>query len=524
MIVVFARLKARLLWNAVRHGQGLGLILFTILAAIVSASATVNARLAGVDDLDLALPLLAVVLVATSLLSPLLFGSTDETVDTTRLALFPLDTRRLAVGMGTAALVGPGPLAMFVPLAAVATRAPNAAGIVVGLAAAITLVVLVAILPKLVMTVFGALLRRRRSRDIATVASSLVVAAVAIGGQAAVALGGGIERRHLEVAADGARILPVAWPADALTRTLGGQILIPVGLVAASWLLIAYLTLKWAAVLERSLADVDEGGTAADVGGHLLGRGIGRGDGRPHALWPVLAKERRYLRRHPRYRVQVISQAMVVMIGGVPFLSAVLDKRPEAVLLGCVPGLTAGLTGANLLGPDGRALWAEALALPSLRTLLRGRSLVFATIGIAGSGVVTLAAAAYTGGWTYVVPAMAAGFAMSVTGAGVGTITSTLAVVPYPEESNPNPFASGLSGGGCVTGLISFTGVLIGLVVAVPILYGVAQGIDGDPWLLVAITLLAPPYGLAVWLLTTTLAGRRVDRALPRILTELARA
>ncbi len=520
MIGLFARLKLRLLWNSVRHGQGLGLILFTVLSAILSASATLSASRLAVADLDLTLPIAALVLVLASLLSPLLFGSTDETVDTTRLALYPLDTRRLAVGMGTAALVGPGPLAVFVPVAAVATRAPSIGGLIVGLAAAFTLVVLVAILPKLVMTVFGALLRRRRSRDIATVASSLVVAVVAIGGQAAVALGGGIDRRHLEVVAAGARVVPVAWPADALVRVLDGQIVVPLGLVAASWILLTYLTLKWAAVLERALADVDEGGTASDLGGHLLGRGAER----PHAIRPILAKERRYLRRHPRYRVQVISQAMVVMIGGVPFLSAVLDKRPEAVLLGCVPGLTAGLTGANLLGPDGRALWAEAVALPSLRPLLRGRSLVFAAIGIAGSVTVTLAAAAYTGGWAYTIPAIAAGFAMSVTGAGVGTITSTLAVVPYPEESNPNPFASGLGGGGCVTGLISFTGVLIGLVVAVPILFGIAQGIDGDRWLLVGITLLSPPYGLAVWFLTTSVAGRRVDRALPRILTELARA
>lgn len=520
MIITFARLKARLLFNAVRHGQGLGLILFTSLTGILSFAGVVNARGASLEDLRTALPLISLGLVVASVFSPLLFGSTDETVDTTRLALFPLDTRRLAMGIGTAALIGPGPIALFLPLVAVATRAPGPISIAVGIAAAFTLVVLVAVLPKLVMTVFGSLLRRRRSRDIATVASSLVVAVILIGVQGGIFFGDSIDRRHVEVASNTAAVLPTGWPAMALARSLDGEILRPLFFIGASWLLLAYLLLTWARILERGLSNVDEGGTADNLGGHL----IEHGSDTPHPLRPILAKEWRYLKRHPRYRVQVISQALVVFIGGVPFLSAVLDRRPEAVLFGCVPGLTAGLTGANLLGPDGRALWAEAIAMPSLRPLLRGRSLVFAAIGIGGSMIVTIVSAAYTGGWKFMVPALAAGLAMSLTGAGIGSITSTFAPVSYPEESNPNPFASGLSGGGCINGLVSFTGVAIGLIVALPILVAIAQASDGELALLAAITVIAPVYGITVWLLTTNWAVRLLDLRLPKILTDLARA
>ncbi len=520
MIVTFARLKARLLWNAIRHGQGLGLILFTSLTGILSVTAIINARTAPLDDLRVAMPLISLGLVVAAVFSPLLFGSTDETVDTTRLALFPLDTRRLAMGMGTAALVGPGPIALLLPLLAVATRAPSLITMATGAISAFTLVVLVAVLPKLVMTVFGSLLRRRRSRDIATVASSLIVAVILIGIQGGIFLGGSIERRHVEVASETAQVLPTGWPAMALTRSIEGEIWRPLFFIGASWILLAYLLLTWARILERGLSDVDEGGTADDLGGHL----IEHGSDTPHAIRPILAKEWRYLKRHPRYRVQVISQALVVFIGGVPFLSAVLDQRPEAVLFGCIPGLTAGLTGANLLGPDGRALWAEAVALPSLRPLLRGRSLVFATIGVGGSILITLGSAAYTSGWRFVVPALAAGLAMSLTGAGIGSITSTFAPVSYPEESNPNPFASGLSGGGCINGLISFTGVAIGLIVALPILVAISQATDGNLVILTAITLIAPVYGVVVWLTTTNWAVRLLDRRLPTILTDLARA
>ncbi len=520
MIATFARLKLRLLWNAVRYGQGLGLILFTSLAGILSAAGIVNARSAGVDDLDVALPLLSLGLTVAAVFSPLLFGSTDETVDTTRLALFPLDTRHLALGMGTAAVIGPGPIALFLPLAAVATRAPGPIPFVLGLIAATTLVTLVAVLPKLVMTIFGALLRRRRSRDIATVASSLVVTFVLLVVQGGIFFGSSIDRRHVEVASDTARILPTGWPALALDRSLDGEVWWPIFFIGASWILLAYLLLTWARVLERSLSNVDEGGPADDLGGHL----VQRGSDTPHRVRPVLAKEWRYLKRHPRYRVQVISQALVVFIGGVPFLSAVLDRRPEAVLFGCIPGLTAGLTGANLLGPDGRALWAEAIALPHLRPLLRGRSLVFAGIGIGGSLLVTLGSAAYTGGWRFVIPALAAALGMSATGAGIGSLTSTFAPVPYPDESNPNPFASGLSGGGCVNGVVSFTGVIVGLIVAAPILVVISQASDGSIPILAAITIAAPAYGATIWLLTTAKAGRLLERRLPSILTDLARA
>ncbi|MEZ5377626.1 MAG: hypothetical protein R2733_14065 [Acidimicrobiales bacterium] len=520
MISTFARLKSRLLWNALRRGQGLGLILFTSLVGILSIAGVFNALAADVADLGIAMPLISLGLMVAAVFSPLLFGSTDETVDTTRLALFPLDTRHLALGMGTAALIGPGPIALLLPLLAVASRAPGPLTTLVAVLGAFTLVALVAVLPKLVMTIFGALLRRRRSRDLATVASSLVVAVLLLSVQGGLFFGGSIDRRHVEVASDVATVLPTGWPSLTLTRSLDGQIAWPVFFLGASWILLAYLLLTWARVLERSLSDVDDGGTASDLGGHLLDHG---GDS-PHPIRPVLAKEWRYLRRHPRYRVQVISQALVVFIGGAPFLGAVIDRRPEAVLFGCIPGLTAGLTGANLLGPDGRALWAEAIALPSLRPLLRGRSLVFAMIGVGGSLIVTFGAAAYTGGWRFAVPALSAAVGMAFTGAGIGSVTSTFAPVPYPEESNPNPFASGLSGGGCINGLVSFTGVIIGLVLAAPILYTIAQASDGSIPILALITVVAPAYGLAVWLVTTQQAGRLLERRLPDILTHLSRA
>ena len=63
---------------------------------------------------------------------------------------------------------------------------------------------------------------------------------------------------------------------------------------------------------------------------------------------------------------------------------------------------------------------------------------------------------------------------MALTGAAVGAFTSTLAPVNFPEDNNPNPFATENTGQGCVNAIITFTGVLAGLVMAGPILAGLA--------------------------------------------------
>ena len=143
-------------------------------------------------------------------------------------------------------------------------------------------------------------------------------------------------------------------------------------------------------VLDKALTEVSEGGEAESISGHVLrapkfgwtrfvpADRLARVD----LLRLIVAKEVRYLRRHPRYRIQVVSQVIVLVLGGAPFISAILNRQPESVLVGCVPALTAGITSSNLFGADGRALWGEVLALPSLKPILQGRSLTFALMGL----------------------------------------------------------------------------------------------------------------------------------------------
>ncbi len=518
MIGLFARLKLRLLRNALRSSDGaLGLILFTALALVGGGSIALIVM--GLNDAErvTVAPLIGGVITLGWLVGPLLFGASDETIDTSRLGTFGLDPRALAGGMATAAVIGPGPLAAMLPLLGLTSQAPTIGhGLLAALASVMT-VVFATSGSRLALTALGAGLRKRKSRDITTLAAGLAAGVVGLGGQALAVAGGAPSIERLAPIADVVRLTPLGWSADAIGRASAGEVWVPLVELAATGVLIVVMLRAWVDVLTWVLENVEESSVETDVGGHFASDAPG--SVRP--IRAVLAKETRYLRRHPRYRVQVVSQGIVLVVGGAPFIAAILSRDPQAVLLGCIPGLTAGVTGSNLLGPDGRALWAESLALPTLTPVLRGRSLAFALLGLASAGLITFGTAAWTGGWKFVPIALCAAIGMALAGSGVGAVTSVLAPTPFPDDDSPNPFATNAPGSGCLNGLVTVVGVFVGLAFAAPILIGLAQAREDAAWGLLVIVL-SPIYGAAIWTATTAWAGRRATNRTPEIVSILA--
>lgn len=523
LVPTFVGLKLRLLRNTLRRPEGKGLVTFTILAAILATAVSIWAHNLSAQERLVVTPLLTTIVILGWWLAPLLLGVGDETIDTTRLAPFALSARALAPAMIAAALVGPGALAILTPLLALASTAPTLVGKALGVLAAFVTVALGAVSSRWLATVLGGFLRRRRARDLATVSAGLAAGVMGLALQGLISSGQG---PNLVGAARGAhwlRWLPTGWSGDALGRASTGEILVPLLEVVAAALALAAISWSWIRVLAAALVDAADGLDEDHEAESLLLRRPGptalllRAD---QIVGTVASKEQRYLRRHPRYRVQVLTQATVLLIGGAPFLSAIASRDPRAVLLGCIPGLTAGVTGSNLLGSDGRSLWGEYLALPSLRPLLRGRALTFAAVGVGLSIALTFFVAAWTGGWRYAPAALGAAVGMALAGSGIGSITSTIAPTPFPDDDSPNPFATSSPGSGCLNAIGTFAGVLVGLAVAVPILYALSQA-RHDELAIVMTTVAAPAYGLAVWLMTTRLAGRRADRVAPRLMAAM---
>ncbi len=517
MVGLFVRLKLRLLRNVLRTPGGAGLIVFTLVSWFAGFMAALATRNIDGDDRLVVAPLFGAIVVAGWLLSPLLFGANDETIDTSRLVLFTLEPKRLASGMAAASVVGPGSVAAALPLLGLAVAAPTIGHQALAAVAALATIVMATTASRLALTALGASLRRRRSRDLATVIAGLSVGIVGVAGQVLAFLDLDLSIAGLAGAADVVGLTPFGWTGNALGRASNGEVAAPLVLLASSGLLIVVMLRMWVDVLARVLTEAEETEGSVVHGGHLLRETAPRAD---RVGWAVLAKERRYLSRHPRYRVQVLSQVTVLIIGGAPFIEAILARDQSAVLLGSIPGLTAGITGSNLLGPDGRALWAETLALRSLRPLIRGRSLAFVGLGIILAAFLSVGVAAWTGGWRYVPVALGAAIGMAFIGAGVGSFTSTMAFASYPDDATPNPFASASPGNGCLNGIITFAGVLVGLALSMPIVLGLGAA---DESLLVAAAVggLGPVAGIVIWLTGTHLAGRRADRRTPEIVAAL---
>lgn len=518
MITLFVRLKLRLLRNVFRTSAGPGLFVFTILALGIGVVAAIAMRWADDAERFIVTPILGVLFVVTWAFGPILFGNSDETIDTTRLALIPLDPNRLATGLAVQALVGPGPVAAIIALSGIASRAPTLPSAALAAVAVLTTVALATTLSRMVLTALGSGLRKRRSRDLATLATGLSIGAIAVGLQLFVFYGADIDLGSLAAIADVVRLTPFGWPGDALGRASTGALAVPAVELAATIIVIALAIRMWGVLLDRALTEVTEHEDESVTRRPFVS--VTRPG--PMALWRVaFVKERRYFRRHPRYRVQVLSQATVLILGGAPFLAAIIRREPEAVLFGCIPALTAGVTGANLLGPDGRALWAEYLALPSLTPLLRGRALTFAVLGVTAAVALTVGSAWWTGGWRFAPAAIGAAIGMAFTGSGVGSVTSVYAPSPFPDDQSTNPFATSTPGAGCLPAIITFTGVVSGLVLSGPILYGLAQA-DEHAVAITAVGLGAPVYGFVIWIATTAFAGARAERRGPELVSYLA--
>ena len=516
--MLFVRLKLRLLRNVLRTSAGPGLVIFTILAIGTGIVAALAMRSATDAERFIVTPILGVAFVLTWAFGPVLFGNSDETIDTTRLALIPLDPNRLASGLAVQALVGPGPIAAVIGLSGIASRSPDLLSGFLAVAAVFATVVFATTLSRMLLTALGSGLRKRRSRDLATLLTGISIGAAAVGLQLFVVYGSSIDLGTLASIADVVRLSPFGWAGDALGRASTGALLVPTIQLVATIAMVAVAIRVWAMLLERALTDVTEHEDESLTTRPL----VPVGSGGSMAAWRVtFIKERRYFTRHPRYRVQVMSQATVLILGGAPFLAAIIRREPEAVLFGCIPALTAGVTGANLLGPDGRALWAEYLALPSLTPLLRGRALTFAALGVVAAVALTLGSAWWTGGWRFAPAALGAAVGMAFTGSGVGAVTSILAPSPYPDEQSTNPFATSSPGAGCLPAFITFGGVIVGLVLSGPILYGLAQAGDRSQ-AIALVAALAPPYGIGVWFAATAIAGRRGERKGPELVTYLA--
>ena len=474
MARLLVELKLRLLRNALRSsGQAkTGFIVSTIFAGLVALGtfaslAALRGNSASVD----ATTVLFTVFAFGWLILPLMVFGLDGTLDPATLALYPLRTGPLAVGLLAASAVGAWPAANLIGLLGVTIGlAHGGFGIVVAVLAVLLELLFCITLTRFVTTGLAGLLRSRRGRDLAIL---LIIPIFALyEGFAQVVPKLTADHKLTLSSFHGVdswlRWIPPGLAAHAIQDASDGHAgtaLLLLALLAAISVALGYL---WIRSLSRALVTVDTSSRSSAVRGTAL----------PFARYglagAVAGRFWLYQRRDP---TSLIAWGMTAVIMAAVSISSILTPRYlTGLITSAIFGAAfSGLFHANVIGNTGAAFGSEVAALTgsrSLRAYFAGQDVVFAAIAVPLLTVISFALAAVAkhplDGFL--------GMAMDLGGIGaalaLGNIFSVTAAYPVERRvGSPTPRpADGFRGyaiGGTFGSLLGTGVALIPLIVAV---------------------------------------------------------
>lgn len=514
-IALFAQLKLRLLAGNLRGDvqRKIGFVLTLLLAAGLAALGFLLMSLLRLAAPDVAADLVTLAftaLLAGWMIVPLLAFGVDDTVDPAKLALLPLRTPRLAVGMFTASVIGVWPAALLImTLGALVGLASGAGGWLIGLLAVLVQFALCVVASRLITTALSSALRTRRGRDVLAVAALLVVLLAQLPN---LLLNSGFADPGalLHRLAGALRWTPPGMLAHAISD--GGLLaLAEVVLVA---LLTVVLAVLWIKALSRALVTPGDSVKAATVRREsgLIDRFLPDGP-----LAAVVTKELKYIRREPRYRVGWVSAIALTVILAFSLTRGGTGGSGTAIALASIAAGMITLQSVNAFGIDGRSIWMNAVASGDERGLatdLAGRHLASALIAVPLIAVIATGAALFTGHPSAIPPALLAGWGVLGIGLGVGSVTSV--VLPYTVPERMNAFTGAAPGQGGLA-FASAMGAMVAIsVLSLPFVVPMAFGLT---WA----SVLAPFYGLLMETLGRRLAARVGFRRTPELLAAVSR-
>ena len=526
--VVFVRLKLRLIGNGLRGGwqRAAGLvvgIVFAIPLALSGFAILAAARSSQADRAAIAVIGFTGLFLGWMCFPVLGFG-TDETLDPSRLTVFPLSRRDLMTGMLAASFVGIAPLATLLALTGgLVGYAPGSLGALVVVGALVVELCLCLTASRATITALARLLRTRRGRDITIVLVTLIavlpqlVRVWIMSGHADTA------SVDLRPAVDVLRWTPPGLAGHAMVDAAAGRAawaLLQLLLAAAC---VVPLLLWWASSLERAL-------TTAEVT-----QGPAKRTGPSRALFPravtgllpwnragaVAAKELRYIGRDPRRRMQLLSGFLVPLFAFIPLLANHQLRSPKSVLGVTGFAFFLGLTALNQLGVDGRAYWMNVSAGNDPYDDLLGKNVAAALVTAAMLVFGAVALAAVAGGSAFLWLPLALALSAGVVGVqlGVGDVVSVRVPTPMPE-SPTNPWGQN-TGQGCAAGFVGMLALGVEGLLLLPLAVLVAVGLGPWPPALVIAAPAAVVYGWLIWRTGLRIATRWLWWRLPELLETL---
>ena len=465
VVVLFVRLRWRLLRGAIRHGGAqrvaviVGLIASVVLGLVGSVVVAIVARV--MTDPAPALIVAPVALVIATVSLGVIAG-VSQALDPRVLATEPLADHQLALGVLIASAFGPPGIATtLLGAGLVVGSITGPLSVLPALAAVVVFLATLLLVSRTTVNVLGLFTNRYpRSGQIMIGLVSLVFYGTF---QFVPQAFGRLDDEGRREVADIARFSPPGQVGEAFASAgsapwaaLGHAALGAVWLLPLAWLFM-WTTRRVLATSGTSARHGGGGRRSASLLARLAERACGAG--------PVGAIAWRSVRtrlRHPRTALETfIGAGIGVAVVLVPALTRD-EVGASAVLVGGAVQLSLLFMAGNSIGSDGPALGAEILCglEPEVIVEAKVRSMLVVASPLAVIG--PLIAASITGEWAYLPAGVAVGIAGLFAGAGGAIVQSTVVPIAVPESDNP--LASGETGSGLLAALVLVI-VLISLAV-----------------------------------------------------------
>jgi ABC-2 type transport system permease protein len=516
---LLVELKLRLLRNALRSSSQakaafIASMIFAVLVAIITfvSLAALRGRGASVDATTVLFTLFAF----GWLILPLMVFGLDGTLDPATLALYPLRTRPLAVGLLAASAVGAWPVANLIGLLGVTVGlAHGALGVCIAVLAVLLELLFCITLTRFVTTGLAGLLRSRRGRDLAIL---LIIPIFALYEGFAQVVPKLTADHKLTLASfrgvDGwLRWIPPGLAAHAIQDASdghAGSALLRLALLAAISVALGYL---WIRSLGKALVTVDTSSRSSAVHGTAL----------PFARFglsgTVAGRIWVYQRRDP---TSLIAWGITAVIMAAVSISSILTPRYlTGLITSAIFGAAfAGLFHANTVGSTGAAFGSEAAALTSARSLrayFAGQDAVFAAIAVPLLTTISFALATVAKHPLDGFLAMALDVAGIGAGLALGNILSVTAAYPVERRvGSPTPRPADGYRGYAIGGTF---GSLLGTALAVAPLIVAVLLTQHDPAAvrMPVLVLCGAGYGFALTWAGVRIAARLGESRLPEL-------
>ncbi|PXX61492.1 ABC-2 type transport system permease protein [Nocardia tenerifensis] len=436
------------------------------------------------------------------LCGPVLFGSSDETVQPEHLRLLPLSDRQLATGLLAAAFAGPAPVINLIAFGGLVVLAAQWgwAAMVVAVAGVVLQLVFVVLLSRVVLAWVGAAMRSRRGKDLGVLLAGLV--GLAYYPMSWLLSHVSALRDVPPPVASALRWIPSGWAPAAVEAAAQGNWLFALLPLVGLLVVVLGLWQAWAVLLARRLA-APMNSVAGGTGGGLLARVRQRGP-----LGAVLIKELRTWSRDSRRRATVLPVLVVGVL--LPVFPAVQGGGTGGVpFAGVTSALFASLAGANLYGYDGTAVWQTLVTPGAERADARGRLLALLIVIGLPTTLLSLILPGALGRWElypWVLSLHAAAL-----GAGVCSALVLSVIAPYPlPPRTGNPF-SGSGNPGCAKAMIQLAMMVGQLLAVLPVAIVLLVGHFTEQK---AVEWVALPVGVAVCVAAVLFGGHVAEQRL----------